>query len=209
MRRAKVVWSPVEETYLKEHMDTEPRDQLCIALAKSRSALQKKISELKKIEKGEPIPKKKVGHQSRVGKREDLGFFVRSGWEANMMRYFKSRHSPWGRAKYEPKLFSFTEWEKPKGRALSYSPDFQVTDKKTNKKHWVEVKGNWLRSFDKTKLRRFKKHYPEEFKKLIAVVSSKNTKTAQFFKELGVPDSRIVEYNELKKKYSAKIPHWE
>jgi hypothetical protein len=203
----KVIWSPVETDYLKANK-SKPRDQLCIALAKTRAAVTRKLKELDSIEKGEE-PKQKIGRQSRVGKREDLGIFVRSGWEANMMRYFKSRHSPFGRAKYEPKLFSFTDWEKPKGRALSYSPDFQVTDKKTNKKYWIEVKGNWLRSWDKTKLRRFKKHYPEEFKKLIAVVGSKKTKTAQFFKELGVPDDRIIEYNDLNKKFKAKIPNWE
>jgi len=208
MRRSKVIWSPVETTYLKANLD-KPRDQLCIALSKTRAAIDKKLKELKNIEAGIPISTQKIGIQSKVGKREDLKLFVRSGWEANMMRYFKSRHSPWGRAKYEPKLFSFTEWEKPKGQALSYCPDFQVTDKETNKTYWVEVKGNWLRSWDKTKLRRFKKHYPKDFAKLIAVVSSKNTKTANFFKELGIPDEQIIEYNDIKRRYSKTIPHWE
>lgn len=205
MFRAKVTWSPVELDYLKLHMADMPRDQLCIALGKTRSALDKKIKELKG---GVADTSKSVAFQSKVGLREDLGVFVRSGWEANVLRVFNHKDAGFKNPEYEPHMFSFADKVPPKGQALSYTPDFRVT--KGKKQYWVEVKGNWLRGHDKTKLRRFKKFFPEEFKKLMAVVSSKNSKTAKFFMEdLGVPEDQILEYNQLKKLYSKSIPNWE
>lgn len=212
MRRARTIWSPVEEEYLRENLDKKSRDQLCIALGKSRSALDKKIKEIKNVSTNSDNPDAPVialGQQSRVGKRKDLDIYFRSSWEANFYRYSKSRHSPYAKVKYEPELFSFTDYVPPKGQALSYLPDFHLVDKTTKESHWVEVKGNWLRSYDKTKLRRFKRFYPEEFKKLLAVVSSKKTKTAKFFLDLGVPEENLIEYNELNKKFKKVIPNWE
>lgn len=212
MKRSKVVWSPVEEAYLRENLNKMSREQLCIALAKSRSALDKKIREINNVysdavSNNNALPA--MGRQSRVGRRSDLDTFVRSSWEANMLRYFKSKYSPYEKVKYEPTLFSFTDYVPPKGQALSYLPDFQVTDKKTKKKYWVEVKGNWLRPHDKTKLRRFKKFYPKEFERLLVVVSSKNTKTAKFFLELGLPEENLIEYTSLNRQYKDVIPNWE
>lgn len=205
MFRAKVTWSPVELEYLKLHQKDMVRDQLCIALGKTRSALDKKIKE---INGGVVDSKKSVAFQSKVGLREDLGVFVRSGWEANVLRVFNMKESGYKDPEYEPQLFSFTDKVPPKGMALSYTPDFRVS--KGNKKYWVEVKGNWLRGHDKTKLRRFKKYFPEEFKKLIAIVSTKSSKTARFFiDDLGVPEDQVIEYNQLKKQYSKLIPKWE
>jgi len=203
--RNKIKWSPVEEAYLTKHKD-DPKDQLCIALAKSRGALDKKLDELAlgaKKKSKRVLPK---GKQSYAGKRPDLGIFLRSAWEANMMRIFKTGSIGYMNPQYEPFIFSFVQWEKPRGQALSYTPDFKVFTSKQD--FWVEVKGNWLRAADKTKLRRFKKYYPQEFAKLIVVVSSKNTKTAKFFKELGVLDNYIIEYNDMKKRFSG-LPNWE
>jgi len=208
MRRARVIWSPVETEYLKKHKK-DPKDQLCIALSKTRSAIDKKLRELNPNSKSKAVNSTPIGRQSRVGRRADLGIFVRSGWEANMMRLFQSNQIEFTYVSYEPEVFSFTEWEKPKGMALSYTPDFLVKHKGSGDEYWVEVKGNWLRSHDKTKMRRFKKHYPAEFAKLIAVVSSMNTKTALFFKEIGIPDGQILEYNQFKKEYKDKVPYWE
>lgn len=205
MLRSKVVWSPVEIKYLEENLEKLSKDQLCIALSKSRNALIKKIKELN----GEiVVSNKSISFQSKIGKREDLGIFVRSGWEANCMRVFKSGKYEYKNPEYEPKTYSFTDYVPPKGAALSYTPDFQVT--KGKKKYLVEVKGNWLRGTDKTKLKRFKKFYPEDFEKLLIVVSSKNTKTAKWFmKELGVPEENIIEYSQLKKDFAKEIPEWE
>lgn len=199
-------WSPVELEYLKTNLATIGKDQLCIALSKSRNALLKKIAELN----GTPLPNKSIRFQSKIGKREDLDTYCRSSWEANMMRLFKSDLISLIKPEYEPFTFSFTEWVKPKGGALSYTPDFKVYESSdVTKDKWIEVKGNWLRGTDKTKLKRFKKFYPEEFKKLIAVVSTKKCKTADFFRELGVSEKNILEYNSFKKLYSKQIKNWE
>ncbi len=199
----RVTWSPVEIDYLKLNRSNISIDQLCVALAKSRNALKKKLDELD----GKVVSNRSVAFQSKVGMRDDLGIFLRSSWEANMMRLFKSGLTKFNSPEYEPTTFSFTQWEKPRGSALSYTPDFKV--KKGKREFYVEVKGNWLRGPDRVKLKRFKKHYPEEFKRLIAIVSSKNTKTAQFFQELGLKPSQILEYNQFKKLYSKQIPAWE
>lgn len=201
--RSPIKWSPVEITYLQENLKKLPADQLCIALGKSRGALQKKIKELKGGGALDEIP---VSFQSKIGKREDLDLFVRSGWEANFARICKIGGEDITKFEYEPETFSFTEHVPPKGMALSYTPDFKIT--KGGKVQWVEVKGNWLRAQDKTKMRRFKKYFPEEFKKLTVVVSTRKCKTALFFEELGVPQSRIIQYSDLKKKYS-KLVAWE
>jgi hypothetical protein len=201
MFRAPVRFSPVELDYLKAHIK-DPKDQLCIALAKTRSAIDKKIRELK----GGPADESKpIAFQSRVGKREDLGIFVRSMMESNVLRVFKSGLTPFTNPQYEPQLFSFTEFVPPKGSSLSYLPDFSVEHSGETK--YVEVKGGWLRGPDKVKLKRFFKYYPEEAKKLIAVTPSSKSKTTLFFKELGV--TNFLYYNELTKKYSKLIAHWE
>jgi hypothetical protein len=207
MIRSKVVWSPVETDYLTKHI-ADPIDQLSIALAKTRSAIDKKARELglkgKKKVISNQVP---MGLQSRVGQRKDLNLFLRSTWEANFLRALKAQKLDYTFIDYEPRTFSFTDHVPPRGMALSYTPDFLV--EKNKECYWVEVKGNWLRSQDKTKLKRFKKYYPVDFKNLIAVVSSKNTKTAKFFLEIGVPDNQIIEYNLLKKNHKKSIPNWE
>lgn len=79
-------------------------------------------------------------------------------------------------------------------------PDFKQDDL------WIEIKG-MLDGNSATAIRRFKKFYPEEFKKLRAVVGRPNTKADKFFKKLEVP---ILYYmNELDKEYKEKIAGWE
>ena len=201
--RSAVKWSPVEIGYLQSHMK-DPKDQLCIALGKTRSALDKKLKELKGLSSPNEIP---VSFQSRVGKREDIGIFVRSGWEANFYRICRIAGSGFSNPEYEPKLFDFAGKVPSKGQALSYTPDFRVTW--NNRTHYLEVKGGWLRPHDKTKLKRFKKFYPEEFATLIALVPSENSPTTTFFRELGISESHFVFYNNLKKQYAKTIPNWE
>lgn len=203
MNFKKVTWSPVEIEYLKKNK-SESLDQLTIALAKSRSAVTNKLKELS----GKGITKTStVKHQSKIGKRKDLGIFLRSGWEADFMRICNTGTYEYMFVAYEPAMFPFTDWVKPQGLALSYTPDFKVMNS-VQEEFWVEVKGNWLRPQDKTKLRRFKQYYPDEFKKLLAVVGSKKSNTAKYFKSLGVPDSHIIEFLELKKIYKS-LPEWE
>lgn len=58
---------------------------------------------------------------------------------------------------HEPKTFWFEEIRRG---VRSYLPDFKVT-KNDGKHYWVEVKG-YMDSKSKTKIKRFKKYYPEE-----------------------------------------------
>lgn len=187
----KVVWSPVEVDYLKVHKN-EPVAQLCIALAKSRNAVQNKIGEL------EGKPSKQQGKKnkfSRIGKRKDLGLFLRSSWEANVARWLLYNKTPYI---YEPQGFIF---EGIKHGTVSYAPDFLVDGS-----YWLEVKG-MLKNQDKTRIRRFKKFYPNEYAKLKCIPGAPNTAADNFFKEMGVPV--LAYYRDLNKQFRSVIPNWE
>lgn len=93
--------------------------------------------------------------------------YFRSTWEFNYacyLQFLKERNQilDW---KHEPKTFWF---EQIKRGVRSYLPDFQITnlDKSTQ---WIEVKG-YYDAKSLTKIKRFKKYYPEE--KLTLVDSS-------------------------------------
>lgn len=117
--------------------------------------------------------------RSKGGKRKDLGnTYFRSSWEANIARYYNYIGVEW---QFEPKTFIF---ENVKRGSVSYTPDFYLP----NEDKWVEVKG-WFDSKSKTKLRRFKEQYPEEYNKLTLITEK--------------------EYNEIKKKVSYFIQGWE
>lgn len=97
----------------------------------------------------------KQGWREIGGKRN----YYRSSWEANYGRYLeylKQNHfiHEWY---HEPKTFWF---EKIKRGALSYLPDFKV-EKENGSHYWVEVKG-YMCSRSKTKIKRFRKQFPEE-----------------------------------------------
>lgn len=187
--RGKVVWSPVETEYLKKNRKKQTINQLSLALAKSRNAIKRKMDELD----GKEVPQKQ-SKRSVIGKRKDLNQYFRSNWEANIARWFNHEGISWS---YEPKVFIF---DGIKRGTVSYCPDFRVDD------GWVEVKG-LLDSRGRTAIRRFKKYYPEEFKKLKAIVGRPGTKADEFFKSLGVP---ILGYiNELDKEFRNKIANWE
>lgn len=196
-----VVWSPVEITYLQSHL-SDPLNQLTIALAKSRNAITNKILEIQ----GKEVPsKKKVkNNRSRIGKRKDCNnLFFRSGMEANCYRLFKDMDHI-ASIEYEPVDFGFYEFGIKKG-TVSYTPDFRITYK-NGTQVWIEVKG-FLKAQDKVKMRRFKKFYPLEASKLQVIVSSKKSKTGQFFVQENIPI--LFEYNELNKQYKKVIPGWE
>lgn len=135
---------------------------------------------------------------SKQGKRKDLNdTYFRSSWEANYARYLNLIGVKW---EYEPKTFIF---EKIKRGTRSYTPDFYLTEEDK----WIEIKG-WFSSKDKTKLKRFKKYYPEEFKKLILVIQNPyKGKQAIVANELGIKS--IEGYKEIKDKFSGLIDKWE
>ena len=200
MRRFKIIWSPVEEDYLKKHK-SYPINQLCQALAKTRTAIKNKLAELDGNTSSLKIKKKVV---SKIGKRKDCdNCFLRSAWEANCYRYFKQRKDI-SLIEVEPTDFSFAPFGIIKG-TVSYTPDFKLT-MKSGEYIWVEVKG-YLKREDKTKLKRFKKYYPDEFKKLVYITGSKKVAATKFFDGLGVP--AFCYYQDLKKEWKDKIPNWE
>jgi hypothetical protein len=209
MFRAKVIWSPIEVEYLKKNK-TAPINQLCIALAKSVSAVKKKLSELKSSKKL-PFTGPVKNKISRIGRRKDCdNQFFRSGWEADVYRWLKQINTE--KIEYEPKTFSFAPFGILKG-TVSYTPDFYVTGLHPHPIGWmlpigdyyIEVKG-YLKSQDMVRLNRFKKYYPIEFARLLAVAGSTSNKTAQYFQKIGVP---VISFKDLKKQYASVISHWE
>lgn len=204
LARAKPIWSPVELEYLRAHQQL-PVNQLTVALAKSRSAVTNKLAELSDT----ATPKKTAPHKSTIqrsyiGKRPDLGLFLRSRMEANFLRVLKL-DSTIVRIEYEPVDFTFFQFGHHKG-TVSYTPDFKIWYS-DNSYLWCEAKGGFLKAQDKTKLKRFKKYYPEEFARLTAVTPSPNSKTTKFFLELGI-DVKWY-YNQLTKQFKNIIPNWE
>lgn len=115
---------------------------------------------------------------TKAGKREDIDHHFRSSWEANYARLLNSKGIKW---EYEPKTFYF---EGIKRGSTSYTPDFYLPE--TDK--WKEIKG-WMTKKSKTKLKRFKKYYPEEEKKLELIDKHK--------------------WKEIDKEYNNIIPNWE
>lgn len=211
-RRQKIVWSEVEVDWLKANRDKMPITQLAGKLSKSRNAVKVKLAELD----GKPIAKKKKAKNSisKIGRRKDCdNHFFRSAWEADCYRFIKHlqqhRQVLNGLDKQirsievEPHTFTFTQFGHTHG-TIAYTPDLRVSN--TIDYVWIEVKG-WLDAQDKTRIRRLKKYYPNEFKKLVAITGSPNTAATKFFEEMGVP---VIYYiNELKKQWRDVIPNWE
>jgi len=109
---------------------------------------------------GTPMSRLNSGYSrsASAGFREDLGFFVRSGWEANYARYLNLLLSldlieGW---QYESETFVF--YGEDDG-AIAYTPDFSVlgTDGDVV---YHEVKG-WMNEASKERLQRMEKYYPE------------------------------------------------
>lgn len=105
-------------------------------------------------------PSTRIRTRPRVasGTRTDLGFYVRSKWEANVARYLKflrlrGKVYDW---EYEPETFYF-----PIRRGtVSYTPDFKVWDHKDAKPVYWEVKG-YMDAKSKTQLNRMARYHPD------------------------------------------------
>lgn len=122
--------------------------------------------------------------KARRGRREDLGnVFFRSAWEANYARYLNWLIERGEIKAWEFECHTFVFHGETRG-VISYMPDFKVTNN-DGSHEWHEVKG-WMRSTDRTKLKRMAKHYPDERMVLI--------------------DSKT--YREIAK-WKALIPNWE
>ena len=137
------------------------------------------------------------GTTIKAGRREDLGVTVRSGWEANVARWLNYQGIEW---EYEPTRFHFPI----KRGTKSYAPDFWLPNYMGGK--WLEVKG-YLPQQDKTRMKRFKLHCPDEFTKLVVITGSAVTEASVFFEELGVPS--MAYYRDLNKEFKLTLPHWD
>jgi len=113
----------------------------------SRSRLSKHSREniIKRIQNNP----KTVYSRGRKSTRSDLGFYLRSSWEANFARYLnllkaENKISHW---EYEPDFFELLH----KNKMITYIPDFKVWEKQNSEPIYYEVKG-WLDNKSKLKL---------------------------------------------------------
>lgn len=99
-----------------------------------------------------------VYSKAKRGFRDDIGFYVRSSWEANYARYlnYLIEKKEIIRYEYEPETFWF---ETIKRGVRSYLPDFKVY-KNDGSIEYHEVKG-WMDDKSKTKLKRMAKYHPQ------------------------------------------------
>jgi hypothetical protein len=162
---------------------------------------QKLVEVVPEIEAPKKKRKTKRGNayqNTRTGLRQDLnGIVARSAWEANCMRALGLYKIDF---QFEPKQFEFPPTAN--GRRHIYIPDIYLP--KTDE--YIEVKG-YLDSRGRNKLRKFKKHYPDDFKKLIVVISKSNKANKIFFTKLGV--ANILYYENIKELTADKIALWE
>lgn len=127
--------------------------------------------------------KMQTNKRSKSGKREDLGMFFRSAWEANYARYLNFLKERKEILDWEYEVDEF-EFHGIKRGCRFYKTDFKILN--LNKSiEYHEVKG-WMDQKSKTKLNRMAKYYP-------------NVKIVLIEKE---------EYNAIKK-WSRLIPNWE
>lgn len=201
--RGKITWSIVELEYLKLHME-DSLEQLSLVLAKSFNAVKTKQREIKNpsLIEANAAKSKRAIRGTKIGRRIDLGLSVRSGWEANVLRWLNDRKLQW---EYEPQTFTFIEFGIKHG-TISYTPDIKVLNWNNKGKAWLEVKG-YLKPEDRAKLNRFKKFYPDEFGKLIVICASDKVAAYKFFTKIGIKE--IIFYNDLNKEFKTKIPYWE
>lgn len=136
--------------------------------------------------------------RTKSGKRKDLNnIFFRSAAEANYARFLKFSKIEF---EYEPNIFVFDGIKKG---CVSYTPDFYIP--KEDK--YIEFKG-WLDAKSITKLKRFKKYFPNEFKKMSFVKQRLNKKDLGILIEIGFSIKQIHDFKEVEK-ISALIPNWE
>lgn len=127
---------------------------------------------------------------ARGGKRDDLGIYVRSSWEANWARYlnFLKKHGEIQDWVYEPETFEFAGIKRG---SKFYTPDFLVIEKDGSRVYY-EIKG-YMDAQSKTKLRRMKKYHPNI--KIIVVEKKQYYAVARKVRGL-IPNWEIVSGHE-------------
>lgn len=92
------------------------------------------------------------------GTRDDIGFYVRSAWEANYCRYLKWLVSIGEIISWEYECDTF-EFNGIKRGSRFYTPDFKITEK-DGAIVYHEIKG-YMDARSATKLRRMGKYHPD------------------------------------------------
>lgn len=198
----------VKKRYYMVHRNATVNDDLSLemkwVLARAGSPQPKALKKIKgasSVTSATPIytPKSRRGgnafRNTNTGFRPDLGFTVRSGWEANILRILKSYSIE---AEFEPKIFQFPV----KRGNRAYTPDIYLpgTDE------WIEIKG-WLDNASKVKIRRFKRYYPQEFSKFTMIIGSSSKAARAFCLELNVP--QVLFYDNFSSSFKSLINNWE
>lgn len=160
-------WTQKDKEKLKIAMEKihtkEVHEKISIALTGRKLSKEHKANVSKvRIEKGlsrgknNPMygktPKTCYGY--KVGKREDIGHFVRSTWEANYARILQHLNIEY---EYECETFKLND-------DYTYTPDFKIKDT------YIEIKGYWYDD-SKIKFKLFKSMYPD--KKIVIIDSDK------------------------------------
>lgn len=127
------------------------------------------------------VPKKGGYSRCKGGFREDLGHYVRSGWEADICRLFKYFEKPYEYESVSIKLDN-------NGEALTWIIDFIDTENYLSAGGLIEVKG-WWDDKSKLKLNLLKEQKPELFEKILFISYN--------------------EMREFIQKYASVIPNWE
>ena len=137
------------------------------------------------------------------GKREDLGFYVRSKWEANMVRFYRFTKTKF---EYEVKEFEFVGLKR--GNRF-YKPDFYLVDED----RFVEVKG-FLDKDSLVKLKRLRQYYPDAAAKLRLVIDRVFKRNASLSKEasalisIGFKIEQLQSYSQIDANFRF-LPCWE
>ena len=142
----KLRWAS-EKMRRKIHWTQTPEGKLNL----SKIHTGKKVSNLSRIKMSFAASKRIVSRKSknfwgRGGVREDLGFYVRSTWEANFARILK----------FEKKHFEYENETFLLSNGKTYTPDFKVDEV------FYEIKG-YMTETARDKIDLFRKEYPEKF----------------------------------------------
>lgn len=176
------------ECYLRYGLNGRPKDlEKILLLNQQKSKVEKRNTALNQSGR---FPMTKF----RGGYKPYLGVSVRSGWENNVLLWLNHQKIKWD---YEPEVFYFNE---VKRGTKGYTPDIWLKKEKI----WIEVKG-YLSSVDKTKTKRFKKYYPDQFKNLHVITKNDKVESTKFFEDMGVPVYAF--YDDINEGFN-HLPNW-
>ncbi len=101
------------------------------------------------------------------GEADDIPGYYKSAWERNIARVFQfmERAGMLKEWTYEPRRYEFPQIKRG---CIDYLPDFEITESDGTTR-LVEVKGQ-LDSRSRTKLKRFRKAYPELWSDMLFVI---------------------------------------